>query len=327
MLLGISLIGSGQRFVNTIFGAIVPIFILLGIGYLAVLKRIVDKAHIQGMGRYVINIALPALVIQALLQRPLGEVFNVPYLLVYGLGSGLAFAITFGLVTLRGNAPLERRAMYALGTSASNSGFIGYPVAVLVVGPTAGIALALNMLIENLLVIPTALVLAELGRQAKGGVWETVKPVAVRILRHPLIIAIAVGTLLAALNLHPPAPIARVLEMLAASSSPVALFVIGGTLCGLRVRGMVKRVTRIALAKLSLHPLCILLMVLLIPGLDPVFATAAIIFACAPMLSMYPLLGQRYGFGELGTAAMVMATVLSALTLALGIWLSHLWLI
>ena len=117
---------------NTILGAIIPIFLLLGIGYLAVLKRIVDKAHIQGMGRYVINIALPALVIQALLQRPLSEVFNVPYLLVYGLGSGLAFAITFGMVTLRGNAPLERRAMYALGTSASNSGFVGYPVVVMV---------------------------------------------------------------------------------------------------------------------------------------------------------------------------------------------------
>ncbi len=201
MLLGISLIGSGQRFVNTIFGAIVPIFILLGIGYLAVLKRIVDKAHIQGMGRYVINIALPALVIQALLQRPLGEVFNVPYLLVYGLGSGLAFAITFGMVTLRGNAPLERRAMYALGTSASNSGFIGYPVAVLVVGPTAGIALALNMLIENLLVIPTALVLAELGRQAKGGVWETVKPVSPAFGRAPLPVA-------PSSRISPPEPVA-----------------------------------------------------------------------------------------------------------------------
>ncbi|WFF40673.1 AEC family transporter [Salinicola endophyticus] len=310
-----------------IFGAIVPIFILLAIGYLAVLKRVVDKAHIQGMGRYVINIALPALVIQALLQRPLGEVFNVPYLLVYGLGSGLAFALTFALVTLRGNAPLARRAMYALGTSASNSGFIGYPVAVLVVGPSAGIALALNMLIENLLVIPTALVLAELASQARGSLWATIRPVALRILRHPLILAIAAGSLLAGLDLHPPAPLARVLEMLAASSSPVALFVIGGTLCGLRVRGMVKRVTRIALAKLTLHPLCVALMVMLIPGLDPVLATAAIVFACAPMLSMYPLLGQRYGFAEMGTAAMVMATLLSALTLAVGIWLSNQWLL
>ncbi|KFF50540.1 permease [Gammaproteobacteria bacterium MFB021] len=312
---------------STIFGAIVPIFILLAIGYLAVLKRVVDKAHIQGMGRYVINIALPALVIQALLQRPLGEVFNVPYLLVYGLGSGLAFALTFALVTLRGNAPLARRAMYALGTSASNSGFIGYPVAVLVVGPSAGIALALNMLIENLLVIPTALVLAEFASQNRGSLWATIRPVALRVLRHPLILAIAAGSLLAALDLHPPAPLARVLEMLAASSSPVALFVIGGTLCGLRVRGMVKRVTRLALAKLTLHPLCVVLMVLLIPGLDPVLATAAIVFACAPMLSMYPLLGQRYGFAEMGTAAMVMATLLSALTLALGIWLSHQWLL
>ncbi|GHB31992.1 AEC family transporter [Salinicola rhizosphaerae] len=311
---------------STILGAIIPIFVLLGIGYLAVLKRVVDKAHVQGMGRYVINIALPALVIQALLERPLGEVFNIPYLLAYGLGSGLAFLAMFLWVSWRSGQPLGRRALYALGVSASNSGFIGYPVAVLVIGPTAGIAMALNMLIENLLVIPTALVLAELSENRGGAFWPTLKPVALRVLRHPLILAIVVGTLLAALDLHPPAPLARVLQMLAASSSPVALFVIGGTLCGLRVRGMAGDVAQIALTKLTLHPLCVLLMIALTPGLTPVFATAALVFACAPMLSMYPLLGQRYGFADLGTAAMVMATVLSALTLALGIWFSHAFL-
>ncbi|WP_251976287.1 AEC family transporter [Salinicola avicenniae] len=312
---------------STILGAIIPIFILLGIGYLAVLKRLVDKAHVQGMGRYVINIALPALVIQALLERPLADVFNVPYLLVYGLGSGLAFAAMLAWTTWRSDLPLGRRALYALGVSASNSGFIGYPVAVLVIGPTAGIAMALNMLIENLLVIPTALVLAELSARQSGGFWRTLKPVALRVLRHPLILAIVVGTLLAALDLHPPEPITRVLAMLAASSSPVALIVIGGTLCGLRVRGMASDVAQIALTKLILHPLCVLLMIALIPGLTPVFATAAMVFACSPMLSMYPLLGQRYGFAELGTAAMVMATVLSALTLAAGIWYAHAFLL
>ncbi|WP_245391682.1 AEC family transporter [Salinicola aestuarinus] len=312
---------------STILGAIVPIFLVIGIGYLAVLKRVVDKSHIQGMGRYVINIALPALVIQALLARPLDEVFNVPYLLVYGLGSGVAFAAMFAWLSVRSARSLVQRAMFSLGVSASNSGFIGYPVAVLVIGPTAGIAMALNMLIENLLVIPTALVLAELSKGARGGIWKTMKPVALRILRHPLILAIVVGTLLAALDLHPPGPLEKMLDMLAASSSPVALFVIGGTLCGLRVRGMAKAVSQIALTKLILHPLCVIGMILLVPGIDPVFAAAAILFACAPMLSMYPLLGQRYGFAEMGTAAMVMATVLSSLTLAVGIWLSHAWLL
>ncbi len=49
--------------------------------------------------------------------------------------------------------------------SASNSGFIGYPVAAMVLGSPAAMFLALNMLIENLLIIPLALTLAELGRQ------------------------------------------------------------------------------------------------------------------------------------------------------------------
>jgi len=41
------------------------------------------------------------------------------------------------------------------------SGFIGYPLASLVVVPTAGVALALNMLVDNALMIPLALALTE----------------------------------------------------------------------------------------------------------------------------------------------------------------------
>ena len=41
-----------------------------------------------------------------------------------------------------------------MGTSCSNSGYMGYPVAQLVLGSIAPVALALNMVFENLIKLP-----------------------------------------------------------------------------------------------------------------------------------------------------------------------------
>lgn len=49
---------------------------------------------------------------------------------------------------------VSRSAIMALGVSVSNSGFVGYPIALTVLGEQAAVALALGMLVENLLMIP-----------------------------------------------------------------------------------------------------------------------------------------------------------------------------
>ena len=45
------------------------------------------------------------------------------------------------------------------------------------------------------------------------------------------------------------------------------------------------------------------------------------IFAGVPMLSIYPIIGQRYGMESLCAAAMVATTVISFITISLMIWL------
>ena len=48
-----------------------------------------------------------------------------------------------------------------MGMSCSNSGYVGYPVAMLALGPVAGVALALNMVVENLVKLPILMSLAD----------------------------------------------------------------------------------------------------------------------------------------------------------------------
>ncbi len=109
--------------------------------------------------------------------------------------------------------------------------------------------------------------------------------------------------------------------MLANAAGPAALFVIGGALFGLQVKGMARDVGQIVIGKLLIHPLAILIAFLLIPGIDPLYIVGAVLFSAAPMISIYPLLGQRYGLGGVSAAAMLVATIASFFTLSLIIWL------
>nr|WP_239031453.1 MULTISPECIES: AEC family transporter [unclassified Modicisalibacter] len=294
---------------------------LIGIGYLAVMTRLLSKAQVQGLGGFTLNFALPSLIFRALVEHPLDEVFDPVYLGAYALGSASVFLGALLFMSRVRRRSLGDSGIMALGMSVSNSGFIGYPIAAMVVGSTAVIAMALSMVVENLLMIPTALALAEAGRQEGATFFVTLRRTLARLTRNPLVIGICAGILVAATGIELPAPLFKAIDMLASASAPTALFVIGGTLYGLRVGGLLGDVGQIVVGKLLLHPLAVFLLLLWLPPTDPALTTAAIVTASAPMLSVYPILGQRYGHGELCTASLMLATLLSFVTISSLLWL------
>ncbi|SOC52116.1 hypothetical protein SAMN05421509_101527 [Chromohalobacter canadensis] len=301
-----------------------PIFLLIGLGYLAMMLRLFSKEQVQGVGIFVMYCALPALVIQALTQNPLEEVFNPQYLLAYGLGSLLVFLGTLAVMLKLQHKPLAAGAIQALGMSASNSGFIGYPIAAMVLGSPAAVFLALNMLVENLLIIPLALILIEMGNQAGNDLGKMLHQTASRLVRNPILIGLMIGVMLAVTGLTLPSPLAKTIDMLANAAGPAALFVIGGTLYGIQVSGMATEVAQIVTGKLVLHPLAVFSIFLLLPETDPLLLSGALLFACSPMISIYPLLGQRCGMQAISAASLMVATLSSFLSISLAIWLiSH----
>ncbi|GHC29612.1 transporter [Kushneria pakistanensis] len=297
-----------------------PIFLLIALGYVAVMGGVVTREHVQGIGRLVVNFALPALIVRSLSQHPLPEMFNAHYLLAYGLGS-LAM-LAFGLALARfQRRQLTHGAIMAMGMGTANSGFIGYPIAAMVIGPKAGIALALCMLIENMVMIPLSLALAEAGRQQGLSVSRTIMTTLQRLVRNPVILSIIVGALISLSGMDIPTPLYKALDMLANASAPAALFVIGGTLYGLKVQGMYRDVGQITLAKLVLHPLLVLLGFQLFPVADTTLMMGALIIASAPMLSIYPIFGVRFSMDGLCAAALLAASVVSFFTISTVLWL------
>jgi len=307
-----------------IIGITTPIFLLIGLGYIARWSGIIQREQMQGVGIFVLYCALPALVIRALTQQPLDEVFKLNYLVAYGLGSIAVFAAGLLLCLKLQRQPLNASAMQALGMAAANSGFVGYPVAAMVIGSPAAVLLALNMLIENLLVIPAALILAEIGSQQGTNVWKTIKKTALSLIKNPVLVGLLIGISIAVTGFTLPLPLFKAIDMLAEAAGPAALFVIGGSLFGLQVKGMARDVGQIVIGKLIIHPLVIFIAFFFVPDIDPIYMAGALLFAAAPMISIYPLFGQRYGLSGVSAAAMLVATAASFFTLSLIIGLmSH----
>ncbi len=298
-----------------------PIFLIIAIGYFAVYRNIVPQTVVRGMGAFVLNFALPCLLIRALAQRDLTEVIEPVYLLAYGGGSLLVFAFGFGYALLIARKSQPNATLQGMGMSFSNSGFVGYPIVSQLLGPTAEVALALCLLIENLIMIPMALVLGDSARGNGQTLRQVLTKAFINLGKNPIVLGILAGLVISLSGFTLPSPIFKAVDMLASASAPVALFVIGGGLVGLKLKGLRVDMARIVSGKLLLHPLMIFALFYLLPDIDPMLQVAGVAFACSPMLSIYPIFGQRYGHEGLCAASLMMATSLSFLTISLALWL------
>ncbi len=298
-----------------------PIFVLMAIGYLAVRSGLLSKTDNQALGRFVLYFCIPALLFRAFAQRRLGEVFDAGYLIAYGIGSLVALLTVLLLARWWRHNPKSMSGMQALGASSSNSAFIGYPIAVQVFGPTASVALALCTLIENLITIPCTLAYAEGGSGPTAPRSQHALAQSLRgLARNPMIYGIGAGIVFSALNIPLPSFASSTLALLASASSPVALFVIGGSLVGLRLDGQRTDIAMVALGKLLLHPLAVAGALWAWPVADPSLAKAAVLYAAVPMLSIYAVLAQRHGQQGFCAATLLVTTVASFVTISGWLW-------
>jgi len=303
-----------------------PIYCIIALGYLLTRGGLFAKAEMRVIGKFVLNLALPALVFKSLSQRQIAEVFNPAYLLAYALGSLLVIAIGYGWARRVAGQSATSSTFYAMGMGCANSGFVGFPILLLTLPAVAGVALALNMLVENLLVIPLLLVMAERSR-GSGNAWQALAQSLARLARTPLFIGLLAGLAVSLSGLKLPAPIAQTTTLFANASGALSLFVIGGSLVGLPLAGMGKKVWPIVSGKLLLHPLLVAgsLAVLAATGLTPLappLHAAAVLLAAMPMMGIYPTLAQAYGQEDTAAAATLLATVASFFTISGLLWLN-----
>lgn len=300
-----------------------PIYIAISLGYGLTRWGFFQKADMRAFGTFVVKVAMPALLFNALSQRKVADILNGDYVGAYALASLLTIGISIFFAVRISKTSRSLSSCLAMGMSCPNSGFVGYPVMLLSLGPlasVAGVALALNMMVENLLLIPLLLAWAETGQGQSR--WHTILVQTLKgMFYNPMIWGIVLGFAFSWFEWQLTPSLSRTVNLFAQASGALSLFVIGGSLVGLSVQGMGTRVAQIAAGKLLLHPLMMLVVLLfIVPIHDPVLWTAALLTCAMPMFGIYPILTQKHGHDGLSAAALLITTMASFVTLNLLLW-------
>lgn len=305
-----------------IFLTISPVFILMGLGYLAFKMQLIKAEAMPSLGNIILYCAIPAVMIGGLSKVHISDILEPYFMLAYGLGLITSLLISLWLaLKLKGNG-LSFSAIQVMGATIPNSMFVGFPVVLLSLNhaETASLGLMMAVLLENIIILPISLMLLEYGAgQHQASRFEIWRSVGLRIIKNPLIIAIAVGVLLSLFNLQLPKPITQSLDLLSKISAGLALLFIGAALANIKPKTQLdySNISLVVLGKLIIEPLMVAMFIMLLPAFNPTLQKTAILMAAAPMMSIYPIIGERYGFRDFCASTLFVTTLLSFLSIAM----------
>ncbi|WP_296061764.1 AEC family transporter [uncultured Amphritea sp.] len=302
----------------TMISITAPIFLLILVGFLAARGGIIPRESLPGMSSFVLYLALPVLIFHKLTQMDIGQVVDSDYLLVYGASGILSFFTVFLISRLITRNSISYAGLKGMGGAMPNSVFIGFPVALQYFGSPPTQALVMSLMIENIVLFPIALAFMETRDDQGADLKQLVTTVALRLIKNPVIISIISGVLVSLTGIRMPQFVDSAMQILSGSAAPVALIIIGASLAGAKVTASIKEISLISVCKLLLQPvIALLLVIFVLPDMDDTLKKAVVIFAASPMLSVYPILGSKYGHQVFCSGVLLITTILAFFSVTL----------
>jgi hypothetical protein len=295
-----------------------PFFALVLLGWLAAWRGLLPAGAVPGLNAYVLFFALPCMLLRFGMRTPVLDLLNPTVLGLYTLCAVLVVALTVAVLLRRG-VGLKDASFSALVAAFPNSGFIGVPLLVALLGHAAAGPVICSLLADFFVTSSLCIGLSQ-WREPHAPGQHGVRQAMLRALRsalsNPLPWAITLGAAMSAGRITLVGPAEAITRMLGDSASPVALFTVGAMLWTSgqkpQPRSGGPNVVLVALIKLLAHPLLVLgLGSLAQQAGAPLTAfqlLALVLSAALPSASNVSLLTERYGADSGGVARIILST-------------------
>lgn len=301
---------------SVIINAVFPLFALILVGYISGRKRLLGTGAVDSLNKFVVWMALPALLFQAMAQITWEQVNQPGYVGASVLAIALVFATSYALDRRR-RGRLADASIEGLAASYSNAGFMGIPLCLMVFGPESLPPVIIAILLTACALFAFSIVLIEIDLLGTGNMWATASKVAMSLLRNPLVAAPVLGAIVAALQVPLPYVVVQFTSLLGAAASPCALVTIGLFLAQSRLAVSLGPVWRIVALKLVLHPLIAFVLVRWVFDMPPMWASTAVLLAALPVGTGPFMLAKLYEREpEVASGAILISTVLSVATVS-----------
>lgn len=314
--------GFGARGVLTarmlaVFLQSAPFFALIATGFLAGRWGFFPDEATGYLTRFVFYFALPAMIFGFAATLSIDDILNVRFLMAYAWASFTVWALVTAVALLR-RRPVAEAVVEAQCGVVGNTGFLGIPMLVVLLGPAAAGPVIMVLTVDLVVFASLFSILITVSREGRVSV-ALFRTIALGVLRNPMVVSIALGLVWAAFELPVPGPANDFLSILGAAATPCALFAIGASLAS-------KSAERFAVAawlstaKLVLHPAATALSALVIFRVDSFAAMVMIATAALPVAGNIYILARQYGAApQRVSAAILLSHVAGVVTVPIAI--------
>ena len=321
-----------------ILAVTLPFFALIAAGYAAARGGALPLAAIPGLNAFVLYFALPCMLFRFGAGAPIAQLLDAGVALVWGLSALLVVGVTVGLARRQGLA-WNDAAFGALVAAFPNTGFMGLPLLIAILGTQAASPMIITIAFDLVLTSSLCIALSRLDGAGAYGAARAARQALRGIVQNPMPWAILLGGLVSAAGLALPGPVERTIAMLGDAASPVALFTIGAVLArsavlarehrasarvaeamgsGVRAPSPARTADLLAVAviKLLAHPLLVYgvarAAMALGLALERNALVAIVLVATLPSASNVAMLAERFGADSGRIARIILWTTVAA---------------
>lgn len=304
-----------------------PVFALIFIGYLCRKRNILGSNAATELNRYVVFLALPALLFNATFNLHAADFAQPGYLAVFAIGIVSVFILMM-IVRVWQKTPLVEATIEGMGACYANIGFMGLPLCLLAFGQESMGPAAMSTVMTAGLLFAITIVLIEIRIHAGGHLGQTLLKVGKSLLRNPLIVAPVVGLVLSLSNAQLPEGLLQIFKLLGNSAGPCALVALGLFLAQTHASSAHddgRSATWSVVLKLIVHPAITAFLAYKVFDLPLMLADTALLLSALPIGTGPFMLAEKYGKGALlASRAILISTIGSLVTVsAILVWITN----
>lgn len=230
-------------------GVVLPLFVVMAIGYLSRMVKLIDDSGVGVVNRLVFWVFLPAILFVSVYETNLQEAFNFPLVLFSTLGTTVVFLVSFFLVP-KLEKKRDRCGVIIQGLIRGNEVYFGFPIVVSLIGAQylglMSIVVAFAVLFYNGYSIFAL-------EYFKGDTVDK-KEISKNLITNPFILATIAAVIMNLVGLVIPDVLMIGIRSLAGVATPLALFLLGASFNFTSTRGYLKEVIWTTIFRLIIIP-------------------------------------------------------------------------
>ena len=303
-------------FSENVVRTILPIFSLIGLGYLSRWRGLLRGGDERVLSAYIYYFGLPALIIVDLA----GIVLDADALRFVGVSLMPLVAVFVAVLPAYALLRFDRGKLYLLLTTSifGSLGFFGLPFISIAIPDQRAERLSV-LAVSSINTVAFILTVSMLETRGADSGLGVLRRLPLRLAKNPLILSILIGLGISVTKVAIPDSVAEPLHMLGGSTTPVALFMLGAFLYNREYGSLLGALPFVFVRALVLPALT--LFVCRWFGLPSLDSAVLVLMYSTPLAVSMMVLSERYGFYPERIATVILLSSLTA-----GVYM-NLWLI